>query len=137
MNMREEELQKSIEKGQIPDGDGLDVRAYRQVFRALEKDPDFALPERFAEGVIDRLAARRRSRDARDHFWFGAGIFFIALAFQVTVLFTGVRLPAFRLDLGFLNAMADYKGLALFGVLFILLLHWLDRKLIRSRQIMN
>lgn len=135
MNTREEEIQKNFEKGQIPDVDSIDVKAYRQVFQALEKDPGYALPERFAEGVVSRLAARRQSRDSRDHLWFGAGIFFIALAFLATILFTGVRVSGFPFDLGFLNAMADYKGLALFGVLFILFLNWLDRKLIRGRQV--
>lgn len=40
----------------------------------------------------------------------------------------------FRLDFGFLNGMADYKGLALFGLVFIVFLNWLDKKLVRGKQ---
>lgn len=137
MNTRDEEIQKNFEEGQIPDSDNIDVKAYRHVFRALEKDPAYALPERFAEGVVSRLAERKQRRDAKDHFWFGAGIFFIAIAFLATILFTGVRVPGFTLDLGFLSAMAEYKGLALFGVLFILLLHWVDSRLIRRKYVQH
>lgn len=135
MNTRDEEIQRNFEKGQIPDVDSIDMKAYRHVFQALEKDPAYTLPEHFAEGIVSRLAARKQSRDTRDHFWFGAGIFFIAIAFLATILFTGVRVSGFTLDLGFLNAMADFKGLALFGVLFILLLNWVDWRLIRGRHV--
>ena len=135
MSSRDEEIQKNFEKGHIPDADSVEVKAYRQVFRALKKDPGYALPEHFAAGVVSRLDARKRSQDARDHFWFGAGIFFIALAFVATILYTGLRVTRFTLDLGFLSAMADYKGLALFGLIFILLLNWLDKRLLRSRHV--
>lgn len=133
MNPYEEELQKGLERGQSPKGDELDVRAYTEVFRVLEKDPGYELSSQFAEHVVSTLASRRqKSDDARDYFWFAAGIFVLALTALGTILFTG-----FRFDFGFLNAMADYKGLAVFAIVFILFLNWLDKRLLKGRQVQH
>lgn len=129
MNQYEEELQKSIEEGQTPDGEGLDVRAYREVFRALKKDPGYELPAGFANRVVGLVMEKRKSVLSKDYFWFGAGIFFMTISFLAAIFFTG-----FRLDLGFLNVMADYKGLVIFAIFFIVFLNWLDKRLVKDRQ---
>lgn len=128
MNQHDEELQNNLESGLPPKGDPLDVKAYQAVFQALKKEPGFSLPPDFARRVASRVAARQGGF-SRDYFWFGAGIFFLVISFVATVLYTG-----FRLDFGFLKPMADYQGLALFGIAFIILLNWLDRKLVKERQ---
>ena len=130
MNDFEEELQKNIEKGRIPLGDDLDVRAYQEVFRALNKDPGYQLSSGFAEKVIWKVNEKQNRSLSRDYLWFFSGLLFFLLASAITLMFTN-----FRLDFGFLNVMSDYKGLAFFGVTFILFLNWLDKRLVRPRLI--
>ena len=48
MKSYEEELQNKIESGASGEDNGLDARAYREVFRALEKEPGYNLPSTFA-----------------------------------------------------------------------------------------
>jgi len=130
MNPYEEELQAKIERGETPAGKEMDVKAYQKVFHALKKDPGYKLSGDFATRIAMQIQARQEGKLSNDYFWFGAGLFFLALAFLATVLFTG-----FRFDFGFLNVMSDYKGLALFGIAFIVLLNWLDKRLIKTRKI--
>lgn len=130
MKTYEDELQGSIERGETPAGKEIDVKAYQKVFHALKKDPGYELPADFASRVALLVQSRQQGQLSKDYFWFGAGIFFLAIAFLATVLFTG-----FKLDFGFLNVMSDYKGLALFGIAFIVFLNWIDRRLIREKHI--
>lgn len=130
MNAYEEDMQRSLEGGQIPEGEELDVKAYRQVFRVLEKDPGFHLSPEFASRIVARVKSQARTRDSRDYFWFGAGIFFLVITSLATILKIG-----FQFDFGFLKAMSDYKGLAVFGIVFILFLNWLDKRLVRDRHV--
>lgn len=127
MNLYEEELQNNIERG-LPGGDELDSKAYREVFRVLKKDPGHAVQSRFAENVIARIVAREKKEQSRDYLLFFSGLFVLLVAAGATIVVTG-----FRLDFGFLRSMADYKGLAVFGVLFIGFLNWLDKRLIREK----
>ena len=129
MNPYEEALQKNIEDGQTPDADGMDVKAYQEVFRVLGKEPEFAVSSNFAAQVAMRLANKQRNQASNDYYWFGAGIFFMILACLVTIVITG-----FRFDFGFLGLMSDYKGLAVFGIIFILFLHWIDKRVIRGMR---
>lgn len=131
MNAEEEKLQNDLQSGLNPTGDELDVRAYREVFRVLEKEPEPALSAQFSQAVIARIASRQRQRDVKDYVWFAAGIVFLALSFLIAFLFTGFR---FDFDLGFLKGMAEYKGLVIFGVVFIAFLNWLDKKLVAQRR---
>lgn len=129
MNADEERVQKDIESGRTPNGDGLEVKSYQEVFRALSKEPDYHVSPGFAEKVVARITAKQQANQSRDYWWFGAGIFFLVLAAIATVMFVG-----FTPDFGFLTVMSDYKGLAVFGVVFIVFLNWLDKRLIRGRQ---
>ena len=132
MNSYEEELQKNLEKSESSDADGLDVKAYQEVFRALKKDPGYELSSSFAQTVIARMISEQQSKSSKDYFWFGAGIFFLAVAFLGTILFIG-----FRFDFGFLNGMSDYAGLAVFGIAFIAILNWLDNRLIKEKHMQS
>lgn len=127
MSAYDEELQRDLEAGRTPKGEGLDVKAYQQVFRALNNDPGFEVSPSFARNVVDSLAKQRRT-DQLDYFWFGAGIFFLIISSIATILFV-----KFRLEFGFLSAMVDYKELALFGLVFIVFLNWLDKRLVRKQ----
>ena len=126
MNQFEEELQKNIEKGEVPTGEDLDVRAYQEVFRALKKDPGYQLSSGFAERVVSKLNERQNRFLSSDYFWFLSGLLFVLITSIITLMFTN-----FRLDLGFLSVMSDYTGLVVFGAIFIVFLNWLDKRLIR------
>jgi hypothetical protein len=130
MNEYEEQLQNSLEKGEKPLNESMDVKAYQEIFRALKKEPGYELPPRFAERIVSRIIRDQESRNTTDYFWFGAGIFFLLMAFIATILFTG-----FRFDFGFLRVMSDYKGLAIFGVMFVIFLNWVDKRLLRNRHV--
>lgn len=129
MNPYEEEFQEDVEAGRISPSEGIDAKAYHSVFRALEREPDYALPPGFAARVASRVAAQKEKGTSMDYFWFGAGLFVLTIAFVGTVLYTG-----FRLDLGFLKGMSDYKGLAVFGIALVIFLNFLDKKLIKEKQ---
>lgn len=127
MNAYEENLQNNIEHG-VSGGDDLDSKAYGEVFRALKEDPGYVLPSRFAEGVVARIVAKQKREQSRDYFWFFSGLFVLLVAAVATIVVTG-----FKLDFGFLKSMADYKGLAVFAVIFIVFLNWLDKRLVREK----
>lgn len=127
MKPDEEELQKQIEGGRP--ADGLDARAYEAVFRALKKEPVHQLPNDFADRVVKRLTTGK-PRWSNDYLWFGAGILFLIVACIGTILFTG-----YRFDFSFLSVIADYKGMVAFGLGFIVLLNWLDKKLIKEKAL--
>ncbi len=47
MNYTDEELQQQIEQGASPNA-GIDSHAYRKVFDALKRAPEYSLPFNFA-----------------------------------------------------------------------------------------
>lgn len=125
MNRNEEELQKLIEAGDSP-GDAI---AYKKIFTALSKSPEVSLPHDFADKIVSRVIENQKQSDARDLFWLGTGLFSLLVAFIGTIVYTG-----FRLNLGFLEEMSGYSGLFVFGVAFIILLHWVDRRILSSKH---
>ncbi|MEJ0054494.1 MAG: hypothetical protein WDN75_01905 [Bacteroidota bacterium] len=123
MSIIDENLQNEIERGDASIN-GIEAKAYRRVFDALKKEPDFSLPANFADHVIVRMEARKES--SRDFLWMGAGVVGFVIAAIISVLLTN-----FKFDFGVFKFMAGYPGLVAFGVVFILGLQWLDKKLIR------
>lgn len=129
MNINEEELQKSIETGSAAEANAADVDAYKKVFRALRKEPEIALSHNFADKIIARIIEKQKREEAKDLFWFGTGLFFLIVAFIATILYTG-----FSMNLGFLKDMSGYAGLLIFGIAFILVLHWIDKRILFSKK---
>ena len=136
MSEYEEGLQNRAEREQLTPGDGPDEKAYWEVFRVLKKDPGYTLDAGFAERVTAFVQARKRWQNTRDFIWFGAGSLVLLVVFGGTLLYAGfnLHLHGFTLDLGFLSVMSDYKGLAIFGLLFIAMLNWIDKNLIRRQS---
>lgn len=132
MNHQDEELQKNIESGLEPLGDNPDVHTYRELFTRLKQEPDFHLPPDFSDSIIARVVAKKRRAGSRDFFLFGAGMFLLLIAFVVAVVITG-----FKPDFGFLNNMSSYLGLFIFGTVFILVLHFVDKKIIPHRTLFD
>lgn len=128
MNEREnmdEELQHSMERNRV-NGSDKDSRAYRVVFDALQHEPEFRLSSKFSDSVLQRLeAAEGRSQ----YFWLALGFFGFVIAAVVAVALTD-----FSLDFGFLKHISKFTGLFVFGAVFIVLLQWIDRKLIHGKS---
>lgn len=133
MTAKDEEWQEAAEQGRPIDPDNIDEKAYSEVFRVLKTDPGYTPKAGFAERVVATVVAKKASRNYRDYLWFGAGILVLLAASVGTILYTGLSfsLKGFSIDLGFLSGMADYKSLAIFGVIFVALLNWLDKRLVR------
>lgn len=120
----EDELQRSVEEGNV--SNDIDAKTYEIVFEGLKKDPNYKLTSGFADRVIE-LAARQSSGSASTEFiWLGVGIFLLIVAFIVAM--TKITLPS---DFGFLSTMSSYVGLVIFGIIFIGLLNFIDRKFIQ------
>jgi len=133
MNIHDEEMQKNLEAGQPAAGDEVDVKAYRQVFDALRQEPEFVLPQAFASRVVRALAQQQTEKTtAREYVWFGVGIVLLLAAF-----ITAIVLTDFKFDIGVFSALRSYKGLFLFALVFIGLLHILDKRLLRNKRTAN
>lgn len=126
----DEELQKWIEAGKIPPGNGVDAKAYREVFARLRKEPDAYLPAGFAEKVIVRIQRQQLKSSSRDIYWLFGGVFLLIVAMIVAVAFSG-----FKPGLGFLKDISAYAGVFAFGVVFILFLNRLDKKFLPKDQV--
>lgn len=123
MKLTDEELQNRIEKGHA--ADNLDASAYQRVFDALKKEPAFVLPSSFSDNVIKRIEIAKPEA-SKDNFWLGLGIFGFVLSAVITVVLTG-----FKFNAGAFKFLSGYPGLFVFGISFILLLQYFDRKFIR------
>jgi hypothetical protein len=130
--MSEEELQGRLEAGEHIAG--KDALAYRRVFDVLEREPDFRLPVNFADTVMDQIEAKRESH--KEYFLIGGGILFFVVAAVIVSFKSGLTfsLEAFRFQtgLGAFRFVKDYLGLLFFGIAFIGILQWMDRRFIRA-----
>jgi hypothetical protein len=125
--MNEEELQHGVERGSV--ANSFDSKAYEVVFDALKQEPDYALSSKFADRVVEIAAGNRSGSASTEFIWLGVGIFLLIIA--MVVVLTKITMPS---DFGFLSAMSSYGGLFVFGILFIGLLHFIDRKFIQQRR---
>lgn len=127
MNNKDEELQKQIDLESIS-GDGVDAQAYQKVFDALTREPEYTLPVYFADRMISLIESKETAKEiSRDNFWLGLGLFSFVIASIVAIVLTGFR-PSF----GAFQFFAGYPGLVCFGIAFVILLNWIDKKIIRK-----
>jgi len=124
MKHTEEELQNLIEKGLADESE--DARAYQRVFDALKKEPDFHVSLPFADRII---AIVEKKEEKRDYWWMAAGIFLTVIALILSLALTSAHWTT-----GVFTFLSGYSGLVAFGIAFILLLHWVDRKVIRKQM---
>jgi hypothetical protein len=108
------------------DSDDMDDLAFSKVDRALQREPGFRLPPDFSDRVIARIETKPES--SKDMVWLGAGIFAFIIAAIVAVAFTD-----FKLNFGVLKFISGYPGLVAFGVLFVIVLQWIDKKVIQKK----
>jgi len=130
MTPREEEIQRNVEAGRLDGVNEFDAKAYQQVFSALKEAPNPMLSPSFADRVVKTVMERKgKSESSRDMWWFGIGIFLMSIALIVAFAFVG-----FKVNLGFLKIIGDFKWLIVLGGILMGLFHWLDKKLIRHEQ---
>ena len=124
MKHSEEELQNQIEQGLVTES-GDDIRAYQRVFDALKKEPDYHVSLPFADRII---AIINKREEKRDYWWIAIGIFLTVIAMIVSLALTSAHWST-----GVFTFLSGYPGLVAFGIVFILLLQWVDRKIIKKR----
>lgn len=123
MKYSEEGLQNQIEKGLVNESD--DARAYQRIFDALKKEPDFHVSLPFADRIV---ALIDKKEEKRDYYWMAAGISLIFITLLVTLAFIKIQWTA-----GVFTFLSGYSGLVMFGIAFILLLQWVDKKVIKKQ----
>lgn len=123
MKRLEEELQNQIENGLVNESD--DARAYQRVFDALKKEPAFHVSLPFADRILTLI---EKKEEKRDYWWMAAGIFLIIVTLIVTLVLTKIHW-----SVGVFTFVSGYPGLVVFGVVFILLLQWVDKKVIKKQ----
>jgi hypothetical protein len=124
MKTSDEFIQKQIEEGIIPSGAEGD--AYKVVFNSLKREPHLKLSADFAKKV-SLLATPEKSFNWEKFLLIGGGVgFFLALIYAIVSVKATFSVGAFTF-------LSSYQGLLIFGGLFILMLNWLDKKIIHSR----
>jgi hypothetical protein len=127
MNEKEEKLQRQTELGDAPLS--ADAEAYRFVFKALEEEPETELSSAFADNVMKIVEARKSKSSFYEMFWLLGGIVLLLISFVVAVVMTN-----FKFSMGFLSGMSSYAGLLIFGIVFIGLLNWIDKRFIHHNR---
>jgi hypothetical protein len=126
--MSEEEVQKLFEAGRLEKS--RDSLAYQKVYDALKKEPELRLPSEFADRIVNLVQQKQTSNSGRTEL-------VLAIAggiFSVVVLIITLIVTKFKFDLGFLNAIASYRGVLFFGLAFVILLQWLDKIVLRKKE---
>jgi len=125
----DDELQKRFDEGNFS-AEGIDAQAYQKVFDTLKREPEYTLPVYFADRLVTRIESKETAKEvSRDKFWLGLGLFSL-----VVTLIVAFALTDFKPSFGVFRFLAGYTGLAAFAVAFILLLNWIDRKIIRKAE---
>ncbi len=78
---------------------------------------------------MGRVVQQQIRRSVREYLWYLTGIVALVIASVVAVVLTG-----FQLNFGFLESISAYSGIFIFGGVFILALHVLDRRLLHNKR---
>jgi len=127
MKNEDENLQNQLDRGDFS-GEGIDAQAYQKVFDALKQEPEYILPVYFADRLVTLIESKEKVKEiSRDNLWLGLGLFSFVIALIVALVLTD-----FKLSFGAFQFFAGYPGLVFFGIAFIALLNWVDKKIIRK-----
>ncbi len=124
MTSHEESLQKQFEEGN-PLSTNADTRAYQKVFEALKQEPEFELPIHFEDNILQKIEANEKHAERRETYWLVAGV-----AVLIVASIIGAVLVGFKPSFGAFGFLSRYMGLFIFALAFILLLQWVDRKIV-------
>jgi hypothetical protein len=122
MKSPDELIQKQTEAGAPPST--AEGEAYRMVFEALRKEPQYRLPSNFASKVAAKAMAEKGFN--WDKFFLISGCIATVAAF----IYALISIKA-SFSVGVFQFFSSYYGLAVFGIVFVLLLQWIDRRLVR------
>ena len=108
--------------------EGLDAQTFQKMVDALKREPTYTLPVYFADRLVTLIESKEKTKEAsRDNLWLGLGLFSMVIALTVAFLLTD-----FKATVGVFRFLAGSRALVFFGVSFILILHWLDKKILRK-----
>lgn|GEM_PF-5428280 len=122
MNTPDELIQKQVEEGNAPSGANAEV--YRLVFHSLKKEPAYKLSTGFASRVASQAMAPAKSFDWEKLLLIGVPVAFLSALIYCLVV------TDFTLSAGAFQFLAGYPTLFVFGTVFIIVLHLLDKKLV-------
>ena len=99
----------------------------KKIESMLKREPDFQLPPAFANRLVSMIEEKQQSARSREVYWIAFAGFLFVVAVGLSVYLTGFK-PSFN-AFPFLN---NYAGLIVFGVLFIGLLNWVEKRVLRK-----
>ncbi|MGC4020938.1 MAG: hypothetical protein QM734_02875 [Cyclobacteriaceae bacterium] len=103
---------------------GPDADAYKIVFKSLKKEPNYNLSNDFALKVSSLAESKKTFNWERFILISGIFGFLGALIFSLAWV-----KPSF--SFGVFTFFSGYRGLIIFAIIFVLVLNWVDKKLIR------
>jgi len=99
------------------------------VSKALEKET-FELPHDFADRVVRKIQQESLQKESqRDKWWFITGI--VSMIAALVFVFTNVE---FKPSVGAFTFFNGYWGLVIFGIIFVVALHIIDKRIISHRS---
>ena len=101
-----------------------------QIKSALSREPDFELSAEFTDRLVSMMVAAKRKEERLEIFWIGLGAFLFLITLIVWIVLTD-----FKISLSSFPFLRNHLGLVCFGIVFITLLNWLDKKLVRKNSI--
>ncbi len=100
------------------------------VSNALEKQKEFELPHNFADRIIKAVQEKAALREARrDRWWLIAGV-----AGMIAALVYAMVAVEFKPGVGVFTFFQGYWGVVTFGVLFVIVLHVIDKRLLKKQE---
>jgi hypothetical protein len=101
----------------------------KKIENVLTREPDFQLPPSFANRLVSMIDAKQKAGRQWEIFWIAFAGFLFLVAVGVSIYLTGFK-PSFS-AFPFLN---NYAGLIVFGVMFIGLLNWAERRFLKIKS---
>ena len=127
MNINKEEIKKLLEEDNSSPIEHADVDAFSRILTVLEKEEKaIPLSTNFSDRVIQKITQKQRKSNRLSWFGYLAGVLGLLLSLIITL-----ALVDFKLDFGFLKGISSYSGLFLFGISFIVILNFLEKRIIR------
>lgn len=124
--MNKEDLKKQLQSEGLTESH-TDARIYQNVFDALKREPEFSLPNGFADSVMLKIKQRHEESSSRDMIFLVIGV-----SLMVVAAIVGAILSGFKPDWGIFKFLSGYSGLLIFALAFVALINWLDHRLVKK-----
>ncbi|WP_259070051.1 hypothetical protein HDF24_24595 [Mucilaginibacter sp. X4EP1] len=125
--MSDDELQQWLDgkpsiHGNVPQID--DAEAYRNLFEALDKEPEKGLSYNFSAKVARKIKTEQKKNNELKLNLIAAAIFMALLAFACGLL------SLFKVDI--ITKLPPYKWIFIFGPIAFIAVQYFDQKLVKS-----